>query len=221
MEAGMFYIGMIEDDMAEASSAMLSLNENSDQIEEQSFKIYPLMKKENFKKELFEKITEDIKDNRIQGLIVDYKLDTMDEVLEGIEVVNFVHELVPEFPVIILTNVPDTSKKNDKVDPDKVYAKEVFLNNEKEETRDMVYNIVRNLERYVKKRVELETRREQLLNCVVDNAQENETYGELLETEKELNKYTPIGMTEIDNTYKVDDMKEALELLKEYKGLLE
>lgn len=116
----MFYIGMIEDDMAEASSAMLSLNENSDQIEEQSFKIYPLMKKENFKKELFEKITEDIKDNRIQGLIVDYKLDTMDEVLEGIEVVNFVHELVPEFPVIILTNVPDTSKKNDKVDPDKV-----------------------------------------------------------------------------------------------------
>ena len=217
----MFYIGMIEDDMAEASSAMLSLNENSDQIEEQSFKIYPLMKKENFKKELFEKITEDIKDNRIQGLIVDYKLDTMDEVLEGIEVVNFVHELVPEFPVIILTNVPDTSKKNDKVDPDKVYAKEVFLNNEKEETRDMVYNIVRNLERYVKKRVELETRREQLLNCVVDNAQENETYGELLETEKELNKYTPIDMTEIDNTYKVDDMKEALELLKEYKGLLE
>lgn len=217
----MFYIGMIEEDMAEASSAMLSLNENSDQIEEQSFKIYPLMKKENFKKELFEKITEDIKDNRIQGLIVDYKLDTMDEVLEGIEVVNFVHELVPEFPVIILTNVPDTSKKNDKVDPDKVYAKEVFLNNEKEETRDMVYNIVRNLERYVKKRVELETRREQLLNCVVDNAQENETYGELLETEKELNKYTPIGMTEIDNTYKVDDMKEALELLKEYKGLLE
>ena len=157
----MFYIGMIEDDMAEASSAMLSLNENSDQIEEQSFKIYPLMKKENFKKELFEKITEDIKDNRIQGLIVDYKLDTMDEVLEGIEVVNFVHELVPEFPVIILTNVPDTSKKNDKVDPDKVYAKEVFLNNEKEETRDMVYNIVRNLERYVKKRVELETRRDQ------------------------------------------------------------
>lgn len=217
----MFYIGMIEDDMAEASSAMLSLTENSDQIEEQSFKIYPLMKKENFKKELFEKITEDIKDNRIQGLIVDYKLDTMDEVLEGIEVVNFVHELVPEFPVIILTNVPDTSKKNDKADPDKVYAKEVFLNNEKKETRDMVYNIVRNLERYVKKRVELETRREQLLNCVVDNAQEDETYGELLETEKELNKYAPIGMSEIDNTYKVDDMKEALELLKEYKGLLE
>lgn len=217
----MFYIGIIEDEIAEASSAMLSLTENSDQIEEQSFKLYPMMKKENFKEELFEKITEDIKNNRIQGLIVDYKLEKMDEVLEGIEVVNFVHELVPEFPVIILTNVPDDSKKNDKADPDKVYAKNVFLNNEKKETRDMVYNIVRNLERYVKKRVELETRREQLLNCVVDNAQGNETYGELLETEKELNKYTPIGMTEIDNTYKVDDMKEALELLKEYKGLLE
>lgn len=217
----MFYIGIIEDEIAEASSAMLSLIENSDQIEEKSFKLYPMMKKENFKEELFEKITEDIKNNRIQGLIIDYKLEKMDEVLEGIEVVNFVHELVPEFPVIILTNVPDDSKKNDKADPDKVYAKNVFLNNEKKETRDMVYNIVRNLERYVKKRVELEARREQLLNCVVDNAQENETYGELLETEKELNKYTPIGMTEIDNTYKVDDMKEALELLKEYKGLLE
>lgn len=217
----MFYIGMIEDDKAEASSAMLSLIENSDQVEEQSFKIYPLQKKPDFKKELFDNITEDIRDNRIQGLIVDYKLDTMDEVLEGIEVVNFVHELVPEFPVIILTNVPDTSKKNDKADPDKVYAKEIFLNNEKQETKDMVYNIIRNLERYVKKRVELETKREQLLNLVVDNTEDSETYETLLETERELNRYAPIGMTEIDNTYQVDNMKEALELLKEYKGLLE
>ena len=73
----------------------------------------------------------------------------------------------------------------------------------------------------MKKRVELEMKREQLLNIVVDNAEESETYETLLETERELSKYTPIGMTEIDNTYQVDNMKEALELLKEYKGLLE
>ena len=217
----MFNIGIIEDDMAEASSAMLSLVENSNQVEEQSFKLYPLQKKPDFKKELFENITEDIRDNRIQGLIVDYKLDTMDEVLEGIEVVNFVHELIPEFPVIILTNVPDTSKKNDKADPDKVYAKEIFLNNEKQETKDMVYNIIRNLERYTKKRMELEAKREQLLHQMVSNVDESKTYETLLKTENELNKYTPIGMTEIDNSYKVDNMREALELLKEYKGLLE
>ena len=123
----MFYIGMIEDDRAEASAVMLSLVVNAKQLGEdlgeESFKLYDLEKKENFREELFKKLIKDVQENVIQCLIVDYKLDTLDEVLEGIEVVKFMHETVPEFPVIILTDVPERSKKNDLADPDKVYAK--------------------------------------------------------------------------------------------------
>ena len=106
----MFYIGMIEDDRAEASAVMLSLVVNAKQLGEdlgeESFKLYDLEKKENFREELFKKLIKDVQENVIQCLIVDYKLDTLDEVLEGIEVVKFMHETVPEFPVIILTDVP-------------------------------------------------------------------------------------------------------------------
>ena len=134
----MYYIGMIEDDEAEASSVMASLVINTKQLCEESFKLYDLVKKASFREELFEQILNDIKENNIQGLIVDYKLDTLDEVMEGIEVVKFMHEEVPEFPVIILTDVPEKSKENDKADPDKVYAKEIFMKPGELETQEMV-----------------------------------------------------------------------------------
>ena len=218
----MYYIGMIEDDMAEASSVMASLDINAEQLCEDSFKLYDLIKKESFREELFEQILDDIKKNNIQGLIVDYKLDTLDEVMEGIEVVKFMHETVPEFPVIILTDVPEKSKENDKADPDKVYAKEIFMKPSELKTKEMVYHIVRNLERYTKRRSELEIKREQLLDKLVNSSKhEDEIYGQLLETERELSKYVPLEMTAVDREYDIESMEEILEVLKEYKSLLE
>ena len=218
----MYYIGMIEDDEAEARSVMASLVINTKQLCEESFKLYDLVKKASFREELFEQILNDIKENNIQGLIVDYKLDTLDEVMEGIEVVKFMHQEVPEFPVIILTDVPEKSKENDKADPDKVYAKEIFMKPGELETQEMVYHIVRNLERYAKRRSELEIKREMLLEDVVNTSKyDDETYGKLLETERELSKYVPIEMTAIDKEYDIESMEAVMETLKECKSLLE
>lgn len=184
--------------------------------------LYELEKKEDFWKKLFERLIKDVQDNKIQCLIVDYKLDTLDEVLEGIEVVNFMHEAVPEFPVVILTDVPEKSKENDKADPDKVYAKEIFMRPDDRETKEMVYHIVRNLERYTKRRYELEMKRERILDKIVAKSEyDDETYWQLLDIERELNRYVPIEMTGINQAYDMKDMKEALEALKEYKKLLE
>lgn len=217
-----FSIGMIEDDIAEASAIMLSLDVNSEQLNENSFKLYELEKSEGFREQLFKCIKQDIIENKIQCIIVDYKLDTLKEVLEGIEVVNYLHEEVPEFPVVILTNVPDKGKENDDADPDKIYAKEVFMRPDDLGTLEMVYNIVRNMERYTKKRAELELKREQLLNQVVENAEiEDDVYGSLLNVERELAKYVPIEMNMLDETYDMKDMEKALAALQEYKNLLE
>lgn len=220
----MFHIGLIEDDRAEASSVMLSLvvNSGSEQINEESFKMYELKRTENFREELFDRLIEDVQNNVIECLIVDYKLDTMDEVLEGIDVVNFMHESVPEFPVIILTNVPERSKENDKADPDKVYVKEIFMKPDDGETKEMVYHIIRNLQRYTKRRAELEIARDQILEKIVDKSgYDDELYGCLLSIERDLNRYVPIEMTGIDDAYDMESMDKALEALKEYKSLLE
>lgn len=218
----MYCIGMIEDDAAEASSVMLSLVHNAEQLDEESFKLYELEKKENFREKLFGQLVKDVQENKVQCLIIDYKLDTLDEVLEGIEVVNYMHMVVPEFPVIILTDVPERSKENDKADPDKVYAKEIFMKPDDMGTKEMVYHIMRNIERYTKKRAELEIRRNQILDKVVEDPEYgDETYGELLEIEQELNKYVPIEMTGIDLAYDMKSMRKGLEMLREYKSLLE
>ena len=105
-----FSIGMIEDDKAEASAIMLSLNENSDKLNENSFKLYELKPNSNLREQLFQEIKQDIIENKVQCIMIDYKLDTLKEVLTGIEIVEYLHEEVPEFPVIILTNVPDKGK---------------------------------------------------------------------------------------------------------------
>ncbi len=218
----LFRIGMIEDDLAEASSIMLSLDVNSNQLTEESFKLYDLQEEPEFREKLFAEIESDIINNQIQCLIVDYKLDTLREVLEGIEIVKYLHDKIPEFPVVILTNVPDKSKSNDMADPDKVYAKEIFMNPDAPETKEMVYHIERNLERYTKRRADLELQQEQALNLVIGESKYDEqTYGKLLDIERELIKYVPIDMNGIDEAYDMEDMEKALDALREYKKLLE
>ena len=217
-----FSIGMVEDDRAEASAIMLSLNENSEQLNENSFKLYELEKSLDLRERLFQEIRQDIIENKVQCVMIDYKLDTLKEVLTGIEVVKYLHEEVPEFPVLILTNVPDKGKENDNADPDKVYPKQIFMRPDDPKTREMVYHIERNMERYAKRRAELELKQEQLLARTAGNEDaEDEVYGELLDTERELSKYVPIEMNALDETYDMEEMDKALAALQEYKKLLD
>lgn len=217
-----FSIGMVEDDRAEASAIMLSLNENSEQLNENSFKLYKLEKSPNLREQLFQEIRQDIIENKVQCVMIDYKLDTLKEVLTGIEVVKYLHEEVPEFPVIILTNVPDKGKENDSADPDKVYPKQIFMRPDDPKTGEMVYHIERNMERYAKRRAELELKQERLLAQTAGNEDaEDEVYGQLLDAERELSKYAPIEMNALDETYDMEEMDKALAALQEYKKLLD
>lgn len=217
-----FSIGMVEDDKAEASAIMLSLNENSEQLNENSFKLYELEEIPNLREQLFQDIRQDIIDNKVQCVMIDYKLDTPKEVLTGIDIVKYLHEEVPEFPVIILTNVSDKGKENDGADPDKVYTKQIFMRPDDPKTHEMVYHIERNMERYAKRRAELELKQEQLLVQVAGNENaEDDVYGALLDVERELSKYVPIEMNALDETYDMEEMDKALVALQEYKKLLD
>ena len=78
------------------------------------------------------------------------------------------------------------------------------------------------MERYAKRRAELELKQEQLLAQVAGNEDaEDNVYGELLDVERELSKYVPIEMNAVDETYDMDEMDKALAALREYKKLLD
>ena len=218
-----YNIGLVEDDKTDASEIMLSLLDNArEDLDESSFFLYDLKQEAGFKEELLNIIRDDILHDRIQCLIVDYKLDTMYEIVEGIEIVDYFHALLPEFPVVILTNVPHQGKENDLADPDKVYPKKVFLNPDSDDTKTMVYNIIRNIKRYSKTRASLELDRDTALEAILQNRQYSDAeYDKLITSERKLAKYSPIEVNAVDEAYSSEDMKEAIKDLKEIKNLLE
>jgi len=213
----MLTIGIIDDNSQEADDIQVSILENCPNPpsgSEVQFKIYTLTNEENFKENLFKQLLEDVTQKIIQSLIVDFKLDTTKNVIEGREIVDFMHNSTPEFPVVVLTNVVDSSKKSDEIDPDKVYPKKIFLNPDELQTHNMVWNIFRNIERYIKQRESLEVYLETALNKLdVDTANEK-IIAEISQIESELNSYTPTHQTMVDKTFDLSDLKDVLTELK-------
>lgn len=117
-------IGIIDDVKSERDDIQVSILDNIDTGIEVGFKEYEIERKS--KEVLFNEIREDISEELIQALIVDYRLDTTEDIIKGWEIIEFTHYEFPEFPVIIMTNAPDESKESQHTDADKVYAKKFF-----------------------------------------------------------------------------------------------
>ena len=67
----------------------------------------------------------------------------------------------------------------------------------------------------------IETQEQLLARTAGNEDAEDEVYGELLDTERELSKYVPIEMNALDETYDMEEMDKALAALQEYKKLLD
>ncbi len=209
----MWRIGIIDDKEGERADIQVSILENVEYRNEIQFKEYEIVKKA--KEKLFEEIIEDISEERIQTLIVDYKLDTSQVVIKGWEIVDFVHEHVPEFPVIIMTNVPEESKESIYIDADKVYPKITFLNTKLPATEEMVKNILSNIQKYVKRRKELEGSLAVELDKLDQNSTDEEIIANVLELEKSLSKYTETQQTVLDEALDMAELKAVLQELKD------
>lgn len=209
----MYTIGIIDDKEGERADIQVSVLENVSDAEGVEFKEYDL--DHRVKEKLFREIIADITEERIQTLIVDYKLDTAQNVIKGWEIVDFVHGKVPEFPVVILTNVPDESRESDYIDADKVYPKVIFLNTTHEETARMVENIVLNIQRYVKRRKDLEGNLVRALEELDKNSTDEGIIKDVLKIEDELGKYKESDQTYLDRKVNLSDVKDILQELKE------
>lgn len=214
----MYRIGIIDDVKSERDDIQVSILDNVNVETAVEFKEYELEHKT--KESLFNEIREDVSDEVIQALIVDFRLDTTEDIIKGWEIIEFSHNEFPEFPVVIMTNAPDESKESNHTDADKVYAKKVFLNPQSAETKELVRNIFLNINRYNKKRKDLEAKLSVELQKLEIDGENIETLENIINIEKELTKYKQMYQTTIDTELEMDDLKEAFALLDKYEKML-
>lgn len=184
-----------------------------------NFKQYILKATAEFKEELEEELLQDIDNQSIQSLIVDYKLDSLRQVISGKEIVEFLHEQVPAFPVVTLTNAPESSKQEIEIDPDKVYDKRDFFKVDGAEADDMVYKIYLNLSRYKTRRTALESELDEALKKFT-SSEGTEVNASLLahisELEDTLSDYTTtVDQTAAEKVLNVNELKDIVKELAE------
>lgn len=213
-----YHIGIIDDVENERADIQVSILDQLGYDAQIDFKEYLL--KSRTKEDIFKEIREDIEEEKIYALIVDFRLDTTKDVIEGWEIIDFMHEETPEFPVVILTNAPEESKESPYTDADKVYSKKVFLDPSLPQTKEMVKNIWLNMQKYVIRRSELEASLAIEQEKLSQNGTDESTLEKVIEIEAELGRYKQIYSTTIDASLNLDDIKEILGELKKYEDLL-
>ncbi len=214
----MWNIGIIDDKESERADIQVAILENVKNKKEIRFKEYAIQKRE--KEDLFSEILRDISEEEIQTLIVDYRLDTSHIVIKGWEIVDYIHESVPEFPVIVMTNAPDESRESPFIDADKVYPKIIFLDTQNPATAIMVRNIELNIQRYEQRRKELEGRLEMALKDYNEGEMDEEALGAILALEDKLGKYKETNQTMLDHTLDLEELKDVLKEIREIEAKL-
>ena len=214
----MYQIGIIDDVAGQRADIQVAVLDNITEGTPVAFKEYEL--KSRSKEDLFKEIQEDISADRIHALIVDFRLDTTKDVIKGWEIIEFMHEEIPEFPVVILTNVPDEGLESPHTDADKVYAKKEFLKVDSPECAVMVGKILLNMKKYVSRRANLEAELTANLMRLEQNGSDMDAMEKVMEIENDLGRYKAIYQTVVDKSMDMDDLKEAFEQLKKYEDLL-
>lgn len=213
----MFTIGIIDDVPSERDDIQVSVRDNFPDPSNIDFKEYLIEGRS--KEELLDEIRNDIIENTISLLIVDFRLDTTEKIIDGWEILDFMHAETPEFPVIVLTNVPDESKTSDSTDPDKVYAKKTFLVPDSLETKEQVRNMQLHMKKYMSHRQKLEARLAVALKKYQNDTDADNAIGELVAIENELSKYKQIYQSAIDKEVDVSNLEKAFEILKKLKAM--
>lgn len=213
----MYRIGIIDDVKSERDDIQVSILDNKEDFDI-GFKEYELDSRA--KEDILREIRNDIEKAEMQALIVDFKLDTAKEVIEGWEIIDFMHEETPEFPVVILTNAPEESKKSKYTDADKVYAKKTFLIPSAPETKEMVSNICLNMLKYTQRRKELESSLSVELKKLDQDGENEDALTNIIRIETELSKYKQIYQTKLDAMMDMSELKDAFEQLREYEKML-
>lgn len=215
----MFTVGIIDDVQSERDDIQVSIMDNFSDVSNVTFKEYLIEGRS--KEELLDEIRADIINDKINLLVVDFKLDTKKTIIAGWEILDFMHEETPDFPVVILTNAPDESKNSESTDADKIYAKKTFLNPELQETKEQVHNMQLHMEKYIKHRRDLEAKLNVAINKYHNGIDLDSVTGEIVEIENKLSRYKQIYQSAVDKNIDIKNLESAFDILNKLKAMEE
>lgn len=215
----MFTVGIIDDVQSERDDIQVSIMDNFSDVSNVTFKEYLIEGRS--KEELLDEIRADIINDKINLLVVDFKLDTKKTIIAGWEILDFMHEETPDFPVVILTNAPDESKNSESTDADKIYAKKTFLNPELPETKEQVHNMQLHMEKYIKHRRDLEAKLNVAINKYHNGIDLDSVTGEIVEIENKLSRYKQIYQSAVDKNIDIKNLESAFDILNKLKAMEE
>lgn len=216
------FVGIVEDDDAQINSIKRTLYghlKNNPELSNHfnlKFKSYDINKKLDL---LIKDIIYDIETNKIDFIIVDYKIVSINSNTSGVELFNELKKIVREFPAVILTERETECIQTMDVDPDKIYSKKGFFKAKEDYSKDAANKIFNNIIRFSNKK-------DYLINKISDLKKDNEINGslenidEILALEKELSDYYPDGETNIEKTLDKNSLNEIIELIERANSLL-
>lgn len=217
-----FVIGLIDEEDSHLSAIRRTIKTNIPTDEYKvDFKVYPLEgRTDTLSKTVTDMVLRDIVSDNISSLIIDYKIMIQSALVEGTDIYKAIQEIVPKFPVVILTDVPGCCYEKTFVDADKVYWKEEFFKLEGDYSKEKTANIFRNMERYIKQKAEFSASLADNLEKLTSEGFSPELYKAILNAEKNLDELLPQGQTRIDKAFKADELRETVELLEKADKLL-
>lgn len=217
----MYSIGLIDDEESQLKAMRRTIKTNAPQSVEYDFKSYSLSQESGkLVEEVFQNVMQDIVNEEIACLIIDYKIMVKTTKVKGTDIFRKIKEVVPKFPIILLTEVVEESIEPDFVDADKVYKKREFFKLEEEYSKDKVYNIFDSMRKYVAQRDSLKLTLISLKDRLV-KGNETDKIKEVLKVENEIANFLPIDQTQIDRMFDEDKAKRIVELIEKANNLLE
>lgn len=214
-----YTIGLVDDNEDQLSDIRAAIKANKSQDLEINFKTYSIpQNSENAIEILLKEILDDIKNGGIHSLIIDFKIVIATKNIQGSELFNLVKKSLSSFPVVILTERPEESKKPDFIDADKVYIKREFLKIKEAYSKEKITNILDSMVKYVNQKDSLLVKLEEQqtkMNHASDDIQE------IIEIENQLAKFIPMGLTQADIQINSTKIAELTTLINNLNHLLE
>lgn len=212
-----YTIGLVDDNENQLSDIRAAIKINKPKDFEIDFKSYVIpSKSEDAINVLLTEIIDDIKNGRIHSLIIDYKIVISTKIIHGSELVNLIKKKLSNFPIVVLTEIPEDSKKSDFIDSDKVYIKREFLKVKEDYSKEKISNIFDSIEKYVSQKDALLAKLEDQQNKTPsDNIQE------IIELEDQLSTFIPMDITQADKKIDKTKIAELTALINSLNNFLE
>lgn len=219
-----YKIGIIDEDIADIEfiERTILINKpehiNDDQV---NFWRYSLPNEEaDVYDSVVKSVLSKIINDEIQALIVDYKIIISATTLEGTEIFKKLSEIVPKFPLVMLSNMPEDCYGKEFVDADKIYSKRNFFKIEEDYSIEKVLNIFRNIDNYMSQRAKLSTQLFEQLQQLGTNGYSQETLQAIIETENLLDDFCPQEQSSIEKSLDLTNLKSAVELLEKAQRMI-